>query len=235
MRLEPRSVVNDCRWRVNEAPWCVHRVRALMVGLAISAALVTGACSGGGKTASASATLQAAADATAKAQSFTFAVAGAEAVYQAPDRVQQVEHGEATSASGTNGGSASSSGPHRQTITKVFVGDRYYEATTPEGETPAFTSSERCADDQNAAERLLVLLRAIATSTDVQVSGDTYTFHIPDLGENTPTSGTATVASGYVRTLAFTSSTEVVTIDAVNDAPSVTEPASSTAVTMTCG
>jgi hypothetical protein len=204
--------------------------------LAVLAALATGACGSGSQTSSASATLQAAADATAKAHSFTLSVpaVGAEVGYQAPDRVQQVEHGQATSAGGSSDGSASSSGPFPQTITKVFIGDRYYEADTPDGDTPDFTSSQRCANDQNVAECVLRVLRAIATSADVQASGDTYTFHIPDQGGTTPTSGTATVAEGYVRTLGFTPSTETFTIDAVNAAPPITAPASSTPTNVSC-
>jgi hypothetical protein len=148
--------------------------------------------------------------------------------------VQQVEHGQATTASASNVGSASSSGPFAQAITKIFIGDRYYEADTANGDTPAFTSSQRCANDQNAAEAVLRLLRAIAISTDVQASGNTYTFHIPDQGGNAPTSGTATLAGGFVRTLGFAPSTETVTLDAVNRAPPVTAPASSTPVNVSC-
>jgi len=203
--------------------------------LALCTVLATGACGSANHSASAATTLQAAADATAKAHSFTLSVAGADVVYQAPDRVQQVEHGQATAASASSGGSASSSGPFAQTITKVFIGDRYYEADTPDGGTAAFTSSQRCANDQNAAEAVLRLLRAIAISTDVQTSGDTYTFHIPDQGGNTPTSGTATLSGGFVRTLGFAPSTEAVTIDAVNSAPPVTAPASSTPTNVSCG
>jgi len=135
----------------------------------------------------------------------------------------------------SNGGSASSSGPFAQTITKVFIGDQYYEADTPDGGTPTFTSSRRCANDQNAAEAVLRLLRAIAISTDVQISGGTYTFHIPDQGGNSPTSGTATLTGGFVRTLGFEPSTETVTINAVNRAPPVTAPASPTPANVSCG
>jgi len=111
---------------------------------------------------------------------------------------------------------------------------RVYEADTPDGGTPAFTSSKRCANDQNAAEAVLRLLRSIAISTDVQASGGTYTFHIPDQGGNTPTSGTATLSGGFVRTLGFAPSPEAVTIDAVNSAPPVTAPASSTPANVSC-
>lgn len=204
------------------------------MSLALCAALATGACAGGTQAASATATLQAAADATAKAHSFTLSVAGADVVYQAPDHVQQVEHGQATTASASNGGSAGSSGPFAQTITKVFIGDQYYESDTADGDAPAFASSQRCANDQNAAEAVLRLLRAVAMNTDVQESGDTYTFHIPDQGGHTPTSGTATLAGGFVRTLTFAPSTETVTIDAVNSAPPVTAPASSTPTNVSC-
>jgi hypothetical protein len=192
-------------------------------------------CGTDNQAASAASTLQTAADATAKAHSFTLSVAGADVVYQTPDHVQQVEHGHQTvTASASNAGSASSSGPFAQTITKIFIGDRYYEAKTANGDTPAFASSQRCANDQNAAEAVLRLLRAIAISTDVQASGDTYTFHIPDQGENAPTSGTATLAAGFVRTLSFAPSTETVTIDAVNNAPPVTAPDFSTPVNVSC-
>ena len=202
--------------------------------LALCAALAAGGCASSKQTASASTTLQAAADATAKAHSFTLSVTGAEVVYQAPDHVQQVEHGQATAASASNGGATTSSGPFAQTITKIFIGDQYYEADTADGDSPAFTSSQRCANDENAADAVLRLLRAIATSTDIQKSGDTYTFRIPDQGNNTRTSGTATLAGGYVRTLRFAPSTEIVTIDAVNNAPPVTAPAASTPANVSC-
>jgi hypothetical protein len=184
--------------------------------------------------ASASSTLRSAANATAQARSFTLSVAGADVIYQAPDRVQQVEHGQATSASGTNGGPVSSSAPFPQTITKVFVGDRYYEADTADGAIPTFTSTRRCANDQSAPDAVLRLLRAIAASADVQTSGDSYSFRIPDQGENTPTSGTATVSGGFVRTLTFTPSTETVTISDINTAPPVTAPADSTPADQSC-
>src|SRR3954449_4048474 len=131
----------------------MHRCRGHILRLTICAALVSGACASGEQAASSAATLQAAADVTAKANSFTLSVAGADVVYQAPDHVQQVEHGEATAASASDGGSASSSGPFAQTITKVFIGDQYFEADTADGDMPAFSSSRRCANDQKPGIR----------------------------------------------------------------------------------
>ena len=204
---------------------------ALCLAVAISCA----SCGSNQKSASASATLQSAADATAKATSFTLSLAGADIVYQAPDKVQQVEHGMASGATATNGGSSSSSGPYAQTITKIFIGDRFFEADTPDGEALAFTVTQRCATDQNAADVVLRLLWAIAASTDVQESGGTYTFHVPDQGDNTPTGGSATVSGGFVRTLTFAPSTETVTIGDVNTAPPVTAPSASTPANQSCG
>jgi hypothetical protein len=214
----------------------VADVREVVIRSAVCLALAATcfSCASSHKTASGAATLQSAADATAKAHSFTLSVAGADVIYQAPDRVQQVEHGEAMTASASNGGPASSSGPFAQTITKVFTGDRYFEARTRDGETPAFTSSPRCPSDLSAADAVLRLLRAIAASADVQTAGDTYTFHIPDQGGNTPTGGTATVSEGFVRTLSFPPSTEVLTIASVNNAPPVTEPSPSTPSNQSC-
>ena len=206
--------------------------RAVLVVVAV----LSGGCGGGAtRSAGGGATLQGAADATARASGFVLSVSGAEVTYQAPDRVQQFEHGEAQTASATDGGSASSSGPFPQTITKVFIGDRYYEADAPDGQIASFTSAQRCEGDGNGADVVLRMLRAIATSTDVKQSGDTYTFHISDQGANTPTDGTATIFGGFVRTLTFTGATETVTITAVNGAPPVTEPASLTPVSQSCG
>jgi hypothetical protein len=178
--------------------------------------------------------LQAAADATTKAHSFVLTVAGADVTYEAPDRVQQVERGQASTATAANG-SESSSGPFSQTITKVFIGDRYYEAQTRDGEAPAFTSAQRCPTPQNAAEAVLRLLRAIAMTTDVQRAGDIYTFRLQQLDGSSPTTGTATVENGLVRTLSCPPSTETVTIGSVNSGPAVTAPALSTAVNVSCG
>jgi hypothetical protein len=202
--------------------------------LCVITAVSVASCGSAGSAGGASATLQAAADATAKAHSFVLTVAGADVTYEAPDRVQQIEHGEASTATAANG-SESSSGPFPQTITKVFIGDRYYEAQTRDGETPAFTSAQRCPTPQNAAEAVLRLLRAIVMTTDVQRAGDTYTFRLRQSDDGSPTTGTATVENGFVRTLSFPPSTETVTIGSVNSGLAVTAPALSTAVNLSCG
>lgn len=179
--------------------------------------------------------LRSAADATAKAQSFTLALVGADVVYQAPDRTQQVEHGQGSSAASTYGGSVVSSGPYDVTTTKILIGDRYYEASTPDGQLPQFTVTSRCASDRSAADFVTRLLRAIATSGEAGGSGDTFTFRIPSGDNSMPTSGIATVSGGYVSKLTFSGWSQAITIGAVNSAPPVTAPGSASAVERTCG
>lgn len=208
----------------------------IAAGLLATSALL--ACGSGSKAASgnAASTLRAAASATARAHSFTATLPGAEITYDAPDHVQQVEHGEATSARATNGGAASSVGPHPSTITKIFVGDRYYEADSGEDNALQFSSSQRCPNDQNTAEFVLRYLRAIALATDVQLDGTTYTFHLKNEADSRlPASGTATIDAGFVRTLSVAPSVQTVTIASINSAPPVTAPASSTPTNVTCG
>lgn len=200
-------------------------------------ASVSGACGTDSKTASASATLRSAANATAEARSFTLSVTVAEVTYEAPDRVQQVEHGLASTATASGDSTSATSGTFPQTITKVFIGDRYYEADGPDGQVVPFTVAERCKNDQNAAEYVLRILRAIATSGDGESSGSEYTVHIPDQGGTLPTAGTVTISEGFVQTLTFAPGQPgpAVTIGSINNAPPVTAPASSTPTNYSCG
>ncbi len=165
-------------------------------------------------------------------------MAGVEVTYQAPDRVSQVELGEVASASASSGGTAGTLAPSPATITKLFIGDRYYEddATGPAG---PFSVSARCADDSNAAEFVLGILRAIAVSQDIHVVGSAYRFTVPKGdGVPFPLTGTATLASGVVSTISASPSPvtrPVLTIGAVNRAPPVTAPSSAMPVERTCG
>ena len=195
-------------------------------------------CGSAGQAQSAAATLQAAATATAHAQSFTMVLEGVEVTYQAPDRVQQVEHGQGSASSSSSGGSVSSSGPYAETITKVFIGDRYYEGDSPTGQTPTFSVSQRCAGDTNAAEYVLGILGAMAKSGNIGASGAGFAFQIPK-GGAVPfaLTGTATVAGGYVKTINLSPGAgrpPAITIASIGAAPPVTAPAFATPGNMSC-
>jgi len=97
---------------------------------------------------------------------------GVEATYQAPDRVQQVEHGQGPPAASSRTGRVSTSGPYPETITKIFIGGDVYEADTPAGQVRAFSVSSRCAGEQNVGDYVLGVLRAVSVSSDVRTSGD---------------------------------------------------------------
>jgi hypothetical protein len=196
-------------------------------------------CANGSPGAAVAETLQDAASATAHAKSFTVGLAGVEVTYQAPDRVQQVEHGQASTASSSSGGTASTSGPFAETITKVFIGNRYYEADGPAGQTPVFSASARCPGQANVADYVLAILRAIATSGDIHAFGGRFAFQIPKGGDVPfPISGMATVASGFVVALSLSpgsGSPPTITISSIDSAPPVTEPRSSTPSNVSCG
>ena len=197
-----------------------------------------GSCGGNSTSLSATTQLRDAAKATAQAPSFTLSVAGAEVTYQAPDRVEQVERGQASSASGGSGGPGTSSGPYPETITKIFIAERYYEAQTRSGQMPAFHVAQRCPSDQNAADDVLAILRAIATAAVAESSNGTYTFTITKPpAASVPMNGTATLSGGFVRSLSVGTGTgqPAVTISAVGTAPPVTAPASSTPMSYSCG
>jgi hypothetical protein len=96
--------------------------------------VLAGYASGGTADASsATSVVRSAADATVKATGFAFKLPTAEITYNAPDRIEQVEHGAAASASGGNGEPPQSASPMPVTITKIIIGDRYYDATTSDG------------------------------------------------------------------------------------------------------
>jgi hypothetical protein len=212
------------------------------VAAILGAVLVAGcstASSGHGsppaETPSATTTLRAAAQATADARSFTFAVPSVQVIYQAPDAVEQVEHGQGSISSS----SGVSTAPFAETITKIFIGDRYYEADTSSGESPTFSVAKRCASDKDAAATALLQdLRAIAADATAEKTAGGYSFHIPPSkaeGMLVPTSGVATLQGGYVRTLNFYPSHPpgwVVT--SVNNSSPVTAPPTATPMNLTC-
>jgi hypothetical protein len=210
------------------------RSRVVAVGLVALCC----ACASSGRARSAAATVQAAAAATAHAESFVMSLEGAEVTYQAPDRVQQVEHGQSSSASSSSGGAASTSGPYPATITKVFIGDRYYEGDSPTGERPTFSVSNRCAGETNAADYVLGILGAMATSGDIHASGVGFAFKIPKGGAVPfPLSGIATVAGGYVQTINLNpggGTPPAITVSSIDAAPPVTAPPSPTPATVSC-
>lgn len=193
-------------------------------------------CGGGGTSRASSArdALQSAARATAQARSFTLSLAGVEVTYQSPDRVQQVEHGQGSSASASNrGGPPSSAGPFAVTITKIFIGDRHYEADSAGGDPRSFTVAARCANEGNVAEYVLRVLRAMTRSSYVGRSGDRYTFRLAqEATPGMPRGGIATILNGFVQSLNLESA--AVTIGSVNRAPPVSAPSSSTPTNVTC-
>ena len=203
-------------------------------------AAVAASCGGTTPVASPAADLHRAAVATADAHSFTVRyLTGVDVTYQAPDRVQQVEHGEASSSSSSSNGPTSTSGTFAETITKVFIADREYESSGPLGQPEPFSVSARCPGDSNVAEYVLGILRAIAVSARVTPEpGGGFAFSIPKGGAVLfPIDGVATIASGYVATIDVnpgTGNPPVITIGSVDSAPPVTTPTSSRAAQMSC-
>ena len=199
---------------------------------------LSGACANVGRARSAAATLQAAASATARAASFTITVEGAEVTYQAPASVQQVEHGEASATTSSDSSTANSPGPHPETITKVFLADRYYEADSATGQPATFSVSQRCPGQANAAEYVLGILRAMATTPDIHRSGGGFAFQIPKADAVPfPVAGTATVAAGYVRTINLNPGAGMppaINISSIDASPPVTAPAAASPSTMSC-
>ena len=122
------------------------------------------------------------------------------------------------------------------TITKVIVGDRYYEATTADGEAASFTVSQRCPPD-NAADVVLGVLRDIAANGRAEGANGRYMFTIPGSGSANATAGTVVVDGGYIQQLAVTSGALVpmVTIESVGTAPTISAPANASPGSMTCG
>jgi hypothetical protein len=220
--------------------WIRKRLSAKAL-IAVLALLALGACSrGGGEPADVDA-LRAAADATAKAHSFTATAVGIEATYVAPDRYEQVEHGQAEGVSASSDGSSTTSGPHPETITKRFIGDRYYEASGPDGATPDFTVATLgpdCAKYSGLAETVVHALGDIAAGAKTaRVSGDTFTFTTPSRADPSKTlKGTVTASGGWVTAITFDSTTRIpaVTIGSVNRAPPIEVPASASPSTYSC-
>jgi hypothetical protein len=199
---------------------------------------VLAGCGGGGAADASTATsiVRSAADATAKASGFTFKLPAAEITYNAPDRIEQVEHGEATSASAGNGEPPHSAAPMPATITKIIIGDRYYDTTTTDGQPAAFTVSKRCPPD-NAADVVLGVLRSIAANGRAEGSGGNYTFTVPGSNSTETTTGTLTIEAGFVHRLAITSGTvaPTVTIESVGTSPPITAPTNASPASSSCG
>lgn len=194
---------------------------------------------------SATKTLRAAAAATAEAHSFTLSFLGVEVTYNAPDTVEQVEHGQTTSSGSSAGDAANGSGTlttqatSPEVITKIFIGDRYYEADNPPGETPQFFVSSRSpCNTTTAASATLNLLRSMATSASATKTANGYRFEVAaeKVGNRLVTnSGTATIQDGYIRTVTFVPGSSIGwTITAVNNAPPVTAPSSAMSMNESC-
>jgi len=200
-------------------------------------ALFAGCGSGGGSGAgTATSVVRQAADATAKASGFTFRLPSVEVTYNAPDRVEQIEHGQASTAASGNGSPAASIGPAPATITKIIVGDRYYEANAGDGQARSFTVSQRCPRD-NAADVVLEVLRAIAFDGQAEGSDGRYTFTLPAAASTSAITGTVIVDGGYVRQLSVASGTfaPAVTIEAIGAAPTVAAPLNASLGNTSCG
>lgn len=193
---------------------------------------------------SATRTLRAAAAATAQARSFDLSFPSVEVTYNAPDTVEQVEPGQTTtsgsSTSDTAGsGTTTTQATSPEVITKISIGDRYYEADNPPGETPRFSVASRSpCNTSTAASAMLSLLRSMATSGTATETANGYHFEVPAekvgnrVGAN---SGTATIQDGYIRTVTFVPESSIGwTITAVNQAPPVTAPSSATPMHESC-
>lgn len=211
--------------------------------LALASACSSTTAQAGG--ASATNTLRAAAEATAQARSFNLSFPGVEVTYNAPDTVEQVEHGQTTSSGSSasdtaNGsGTATSQATSPEVITKIFIGDRYYEADNPPGETPQFSVASRSpCNTSTAASAMLSLLRSMATSATATRTADGYQFEVPAerVGNRlAANSGTATIRDGYIGTVTFVARSSIGwTITAVNQAPPVTAPPSATSMNESC-
>src|SRR5436190_1451894 len=83
--------------------------------------------------------VQRAIDKTANASSFVVNTPGVEVIFHAPDTVQQVEHGQ---SQGLGSGGEATRGD--SVITKVFIADRYYEATSDAAGRDRFIVEQRC-------------------------------------------------------------------------------------------
>ena len=179
--------------------------------------------------------------ATATAQSFTATWKSVEATYQAPDRVLQLEHGVGSSAKSQSVGTVTSSPSptYPTTLTKIFVGDKYYESDTVEGHSDPFSVTTRCGRDDNAGEFIIDLLREIAAHGRLTGAGDTFTFQLPHQnGSALPSTGTVTINGGYVSRITIPTkpvpAPTTWTITSINSAPPVTAPVSASPMTMTC-
>lgn len=194
---------------------------------------------------SATKTLRAAAEATAQARSFNLSFPSVEVTYNAPDTVEQVERGQASSSGSSASDTANGSGTTTtqatspEVITKVFIGDHYYEADNPPGETPQFSVASRSpCNTSTAASAMLSLLRAMATSATATKAANGYHFEVPaeKVGNRlAANSGTATIQDGYIRTVTFVPGSSIGwTITAVDQAPPVTAPSSATSMNESC-
>lgn len=121
----------------------------------------------------------------------------------------------------------------------IFIGDRYYEADNPPGETPQFSVASRSpCNTSTAASAMLSLLRSMATSARATKTADGYHFEVPAekvANRLAANSGTATIQDGYIGTVTFVpGSSTGWTITAINQAPPVTAPSSATPMNESC-
>jgi len=206
-------------------------------GLLCAGAVIAATSCSGAPVASPTLRLQRAAAATANAKSFEVRLLREEVIYQAPDRVEQIEHGFGSSASVSSNGTYSTSGLELETITKLYIGGRYYEAAGPTGKPAPFSVSARCAGNSNLADYVLGVLRAVSQSSDIHASGHGFAFTVPRGGAvPATTSGVATVAHGFVTTITVPVSGIPIEIDisSVNTAPPVPTPKGATDSTVSC-
>lgn len=165
--------------------------------------------------------------------------------YNAPDTVEQVEHGRTISGGSSVSDTANGSGTTTtqasspEVITQIFIGDRYYEADTPPGEKPQFSVASRSpCNTTSAASAMLSLLRSMATSATATKTASGYHFEVPaeKVGNRlVANSGTATIQDGYIRRVTFVPGSSIGwTITAVDKAPPVTAPSSAASINESC-
>src|SRR5205823_325366 len=115
--------------------------------------------------------LRLAAGATANASGFVVTTEGVEAIYQAPDRSVQVEHGQSV---GSSGGTPEH--PLKSTTVKVVIGDRYYVGDSTGDEVPVCDPVG--SPPASTVDVLLRILRALAAAGGEQQESNRYRFAI---------------------------------------------------------
>jgi hypothetical protein len=161
-------------------------------------------------------------------------------VYQGPNRVEQIEHGSASTVSA--GGGPAVTEP--ETITKLFIDGKYYEATTSGTQTPHFGVADACPDQRDTGTGVLRALQAIGSpdATLRPTGAGTYAFHSTqsELGQPVPLDGTITVAAGRLASITLPAApgrpepAYTITFTRVNSAPAVTVPVQVSGMGLTC-